>query len=141
MYVMEDFRPRLNSGISWLNEEWFSETLTRRQYGYVARPKYQKWLLKVLDGILPFLDAKDKCFTRFLSEVPVLDQEVMERVKKLARDPERVNLAVSSLQYVPVAINVTSNRTARLLITMQLPCSTEASRPRAVPRRSGRHVS
>ena len=103
MYVMENFRQRINTAISWLNEEWYNDQMQARLLPDGARAQYPKWMLKVLEGILPFLDAKDKVFTRFLSEVPSISREVVERVKKLARDPERVALAVNSLQCVPPA--------------------------------------
>lgn len=56
--------------------------------------------MKVLDVILPYLDAKDKLLIRFLSEIPAIDEAILVRVKGLARDPERVTLAVNALQYV-----------------------------------------
>ena len=57
-------------------------------------------MLKVLDGIVPYLDAKDKHLIRFLSEIPEVNAKVLGRVKGLARDPERVQLAVNSILYV-----------------------------------------
>ena len=65
-----------------------------------APAQYDLWVIKVLDGMLPYLDAKDKVFTRFLSEIPQVDAAVLERVKGLARDPERVPLAVKTLHYL-----------------------------------------
>ena len=52
-----------------------------------------------MDFIIPYLDAKDKLLIRFLSEIPAVDEPILERVKGLARDPERVVLAVSAIQY------------------------------------------
>ncbi|KAI9681165.1 MAG: hypothetical protein M1817_002447 [Caeruleum heppii] len=99
MHIIEDFRNRINAAISWLNEEWYDDRLRERS-GSHAPSQYEKWALKLLDGIMPYLDAKDKVFTRFLSEIPAIDEKVLERVKGLARDPERVNLAVTSLHYL-----------------------------------------
>lgn len=102
-FIIEDFRSRISIAISWLNEEWFNDRIqTQSQNGEKARkrpPKlhYEKWMLKVLDSILPFLDAKDKVLIRFLSEIPALDEKVVDRVKGLARDPERVTLAANAL--------------------------------------------
>ena len=104
-YIIEDFRVRINIAISWLNEEWFSDRMQMMSWEqqkqkrlHPPKQHYERWLLKVLDGIVPYLDAKDKVLIRFLSEVPGLDEKVLERVKGLARDPERVTLAVSALQ-------------------------------------------
>ena len=102
-FVIEDFRTRISIAISWLNEEWFNDRIQaeslEKQQDSRHRPKqnYEKWMLKVLDSIVPFLDAKDKVLIRFLSEIPSIDERVLERVKGLARDPDRVTLAVNAI--------------------------------------------
>lgn len=102
-FIIEDFRSRISIAISWLNEEWFNDRIQLQAHESQKRrerpPKqnYEKWMLKVLDSILPFLDAKDKVLIRFLSEIPALDEKVVHRVKGLARDPERVTLAANAL--------------------------------------------
>jgi symplekin len=40
--------------------------------------------------------------TRFLSEIPGLNANVLERVKSLCRDPAMVNLALTSLLYLVI---------------------------------------
>jgi len=110
-YIIEDFRARMAIAISWLNEEWYNDRLQAQATAAQARrgeskpssrrPKqqqYDKWVLKVLDGILPYLDPKDKVLIRFLSEIPAVDHKILERVKSLAKDPERVSLAVNAIQ-------------------------------------------
>ena len=106
-YIIEDFRVRIQIAISWLNEEWYNDRTKAlsihggRQDGDLSpsTPRnYEKWVLKILDGIVPYLDAKDKVLIRFLSEIPGVDEQVLERVKGLARDPERVALAVNAIQ-------------------------------------------
>ena len=104
-FIIEDFRSRIPIAIAWLNEEWYNDRIQKQnseqQNDGVTLPKpkqhYEKWMLKVLDGIVPYLDAKDKHLIRFLSEIPELNANVLDRVKGLARDPERVQLAVNSL--------------------------------------------
>ncbi|KAL8842699.1 MAG: hypothetical protein Q9170_000355 [Blastenia crenularia] len=105
-FIIEDFRVRISIAISWLNEEWFNDRI-QAQNREGQKPKkrppqehYEKWMLKVLDSILPFLDAKDKVLIRFLSEIPALDEKVVDRVKGLAKDPERVTLAANALYYL-----------------------------------------
>ena len=105
-YIIEDFRVRIPIAISWLNEEWYNDRIQAlsvdgmEQNGASAsaQQNYEKWVLKVLDGIVPYLDAKDKVLIRFLSEIPSVNELVLERVKGLARDPERVALAVNAIQ-------------------------------------------
>ena len=107
-FIREDFRSRIPIAIAWLNEEWFNDRIQaqfneqRNEIKPSQSPKrhYEKWMLRVLDGIVPYLDAKDKVLIRFLSEIPELSDNALERVKGLARDPERVSLAVNTLLYV-----------------------------------------
>ncbi|KAL8912559.1 MAG: hypothetical protein Q9172_007484 [Xanthocarpia lactea] len=105
-FIIEDFRARIPIAISWLNEEWFNDRIqSQSRDGQNASKRasktyYEKWMLKILDSILPFLDAKDKVLIRFLSEIPALDEKVLDRVKSLAKDPERVTLAVNALYYL-----------------------------------------
>ena len=109
-YILEDFRARVNVGIMWLNEEWYND---RIQMKFAASQRteddetsvplhYDHWVLRLLDGILPYLDSRDtKIFIRFLSEIPEVTIPITQRVASLAKDPERVNLCVHSLQFVP----------------------------------------
>jgi symplekin len=105
-YIVEDFRSRINVGISWMNEEWYNDQIQLR---YASMHKnddilvplhYDCWVLRLLDGFLPYLDARDKVLIRFVSEIPKLTIPIVERVKSLARDPERVNLSVQALLYL-----------------------------------------
>ncbi|KAF9894242.1 hypothetical protein FE257_007744 [Aspergillus nanangensis] len=109
-YILEDFRGRVNVGITWLNEEWYND---RIQMQFVASLRteddeeasvslhYDHWALKLLDGFLPYLDSRDtKIFIRFLSEIPDVTIPITKRVASLAKDPERVNLCVQSLLYL-----------------------------------------
>ncbi|KAJ5082043.1 hypothetical protein N7532_011086 [Penicillium argentinense] len=110
-FILEDFRGRLNMGITWLNEEYYND---RVQMKAVSRQHeddedsqphvplhYDKWVLRLLDGFLPYLDSKDtKVLVRFLSEIPDIVPEVTQRVASLAKDPERVNLCVQALMYL-----------------------------------------
>ena len=99
LYVLEDFRKRIDIAVAWLCEEWYNDKI-QTKLGQNAVLHYEKWVLRVLDGIVPYLDARDKVLTRFLSEIPGLSVEVLERVKGLCRDPAMVNLALTSLLYL-----------------------------------------
>ncbi|KAL1990287.1 hypothetical protein VTN49DRAFT_6126 [Thermomyces lanuginosus] len=112
-YILEDFRPRINVGISWMNEEWYND---RVQLKFAAQRRkenpdqngddvgvplhYDRWVIRLLDGILPYLDARDKVLIRFVSEIPEITREIVARVQGLARDPERVGLCVQALLYL-----------------------------------------
>lgn len=100
-YVVEDFRKRTDIAVAWLCEEWYNDRILSNS-GRSSSLHYEKWVLRVLDGIIPYLDARDKFLTRFLGEVPGLNPEILERVKGLCRDPAKVNLAITSLLYLVV---------------------------------------
>ena len=99
LYVLEDFRKRIDIAVAWLCEEWYNDKV-QMKLGEDAILHYEKWVIKVLDGIVPYLDARDKVLTRFLSEIPGLSIDVLARVKSLCRDPAMVNLALTSLLYL-----------------------------------------
>jgi len=96
-YVLDDFRRRIDVAISWLNEEWYNDQVQART-GSLRLQHYDRLALQVLDAMVPYLDAKDKVLIRFLSEIPAINHGILERVKKLAKDPERVSLACNALQ-------------------------------------------
>lgn len=100
LYIIEDFRRRIGVAIAWLNEEWYNDRLLRQtspEAEYVPE-NYEKWVLKVLDGIMPFVESNDRnLLIRFLSEVPALNEDLLQRVVRLAKDPERVQLVVMTL--------------------------------------------
>lgn len=111
-YILEDFRTRVAIGVTWLNEEWYNDriqmkfTASQQRSGEDEVPPvvplhYDRWVLRLLDGLLPYLDSRDtKIFIRFLSEIPEVTIPITQRVASLAKDPERVNLCVQSLLYV-----------------------------------------
>ena len=95
VYVLGDFRANIDTAISWLTEEWYADKLhTGTAY------TYQKWALRILDGIAPYVAPKDKQIIVLLSEIPEVTLKMLEWVQKLARDPERAALAVRVLQYL-----------------------------------------
>jgi symplekin len=131
-YILEDFRGRLSIGITWLNEEWYNDHVQTEfslsQHGPDADERlvpfhYEHWALRLLDGILPYLDARDtKLFIRFLSEIPEVTASTTQRVASLAKDPERVNLCVQALLYVLVTF-LASRKGPPLTVSDTLSCS------------------
>lgn len=103
-YVMGDFRRRIDHAVSWLNEEWYSEQGIRRtgsNGGGLDRPgNYERWTLRLIDGILPYLTPQDKVLTRFFSELPELTPPMLARVKQMCRDPSVTSLALTTLLYL-----------------------------------------
>ncbi|GLI80615.1 hypothetical protein PoHVEF18_008970 [Penicillium ochrochloron] len=109
-YILEDFRARLKIGITWLNEEWYSDRVRMKAANSERGDEdeeptvalfYDTWVLRLLDGLLPYLDSRDiKVLVRFLSEIPEVTIAITQRVASLAKDPERVNLTVQALMYL-----------------------------------------
>lgn len=99
MYVLEDFRKRIDVAVTWLCEEWYNDQIQLKMNPQ-AEQHYEKWALKVLNGIVNFLDARDKILTRFLSEIPALTVELLQMVKDLCRNPVTINLSLTSLLYL-----------------------------------------
>ncbi|PNS18551.1 hypothetical protein CAC42_5090 [Sphaceloma murrayae] len=104
VYIIDDFRTRIGTAITWLNEEWYASRIASQQStldtSVSPLPQYGQWLHRILDGFLPFLDAKDRLLIRFLSEIPELDDGVVRKVVRLAADPDRVGLVVQALYYL-----------------------------------------
>ncbi|EEU48650.1 uncharacterized protein NECHADRAFT_31391 [Fusarium vanettenii 77-13-4] len=98
-YVMEDFRKHIDVAVSWLCEEWYNDKLQQKSGGDRAL-HYEKCCLRLIDGFLPYLNAQDKVLTRFLSEIPELNRNILSRVKHMCRDPSIVQLALTSLLYL-----------------------------------------
>jgi symplekin len=106
-YILEDFRARLKIGITWLNEEWYNDRVRMKAANSERGDEdeeptvalfYDTWVLRLLDGLLPYLDSRDiKVLVRFLSEIPEVTIAITQRVASLAKDPERVNLTVQAL--------------------------------------------
>ncbi|KAI5301104.1 hypothetical protein KEM56_001962, partial [Ascosphaera pollenicola] len=114
-YVLEDFRGRIGIAIGWMNEEWYADKVggnailknTEQNDGQSDgdpphQPNhYATWAVKMLEGFLPYLDAKDlKVLIRYLSEIPELNDQLIAKVKSLANDPERVALCVRAFHYL-----------------------------------------
>jgi symplekin len=99
-YIMADFRDRTDVAAAWLNEEWYNDKVMA-EYDKNRDPQYLKWMMKVMDGIFPFLEGKDRLIIRLLSEIPEINHELLQKVKMLCLDPDRASLGIQILQFVP----------------------------------------
>lgn len=105
MYILEDFRSRLNIAISWLTEEWYADKTRARTSTNPDDdddlPNYTIQSTRLFDRLAQYLDARDKnLLIRFLSEIPSITRGILESVKTLARDPERVSMSTLAMQYL-----------------------------------------
>ena len=104
-YIVDDFRHRIDTAIAWLNEEWYNDRVRQlgsKENGMVStdsplKGNYERCVLKILDAIIPYLDANDKILVRFLGEIPEVSETVLARIKAMANDPDRVVLTVKAI--------------------------------------------
>jgi symplekin len=115
-YIISDWKKRIDVATLWLNEEWYNDTVLAQSKEIhtngtangdtftsvlnTPNGNYQRCALRLIDGILPYIEHTDKIILRFLSEVPALNYEMLIRLKKMAEDPERIDLACSALHYL-----------------------------------------
>jgi symplekin len=114
-YIMYDWKKRIDVAISWLNEEWYNDMILAQTTkdpmtngtanGHTVSPdspqgNYHRCALRLIDGILPYIEHTDKILLRFLSEIPTIDYDILVRLKKMAEDPERIDLACNALHYL-----------------------------------------
>ncbi|PWW79228.1 hypothetical protein C7212DRAFT_288366 [Tuber magnatum] len=98
-FIIEDFRGRMDIAISWLNEEWYNDRIMAKAQPS-RQPQYKIWMMKVMDGIFPFLEGKDRMFMRLLSEIPEITVELLQKVKMLCLDPDRAVLGIQMLHFL-----------------------------------------
>jgi symplekin len=99
-YIFDDFRKRIDIAVQWLCEEWYNDQIRMKMGGeYVLH--YEKWALRVLDGIVPYLDGTDRTLLiKFLGEIPGLTTQILERIKGLCVNPSTVTMALQSMYYM-----------------------------------------
>lgn len=100
-WIMADWRKRLDIATDWMHAEWHVETFAK-QDGLCDNPlKYcYKWETKLLDAMIPYVDGKDKCIIRYFAEIMLLDAPLLDRIRKIAEDPDRAGLAVLICVYL-----------------------------------------
>ncbi|KAK9473043.1 uncharacterized protein V1510DRAFT_377327 [Dipodascopsis tothii] len=101
-YIMASFRERIDIAVIWLNEEWYNYRLHVRTHpdDRLEDSQYAVWASRMLDSVIPFLDAKDRIFIRFLSDLPELTAAMIQKLKTLCLDPDRAKLGFLALQYL-----------------------------------------
>lgn len=83
----------MDLSILWLFEEFQQDTILNGEVNY------NKWCEKILDALrdgfqlgeesVSGLDPKDRSFTRFLVEIPVLGTPSLQRIDEYCRDSKR----------------------------------------------------
>lgn len=97
-FVMEDFRTRIDLGILWLYQEYVKEECQQKGSTKHSKSQYAMCLKKILKGMKECLEPRDKLFTKFLLEAPVLSDGVRKIIKDYCMDPARLMVRFSSLR-------------------------------------------
>lgn len=99
-HVMEDFRGRMDLCTAWLTEEWYNQQTWSSNSCPSDGSRYETLTMRVLEGIFPFIESKDRLLMRFLSDLPDLTERMIAKLKVLCLDPDRSALGYTTLQYL-----------------------------------------
>lgn len=96
LWIMEDWRRRLEIAIAWMQAEWTAENFETPEDG-IKNPEINCYALqcKLLDAIMPYVDGKDTKIIQFFAGIVLVDAPFLDRVRKMAEDPDRATLAVN----------------------------------------------
>jgi symplekin len=105
LYILHNWTQRMDIATAWLTEEWYNDLMCQQEFanegkkGGISPPShFKKWAHRFLDELSAFISHEHQnLLIRFVSEVPGLDSDLVNKVKRLALDPERVTMTVKAL--------------------------------------------
>ncbi|KAF2674204.1 hypothetical protein BT63DRAFT_449199 [Microthyrium microscopicum] len=107
-YILHNWTLRMDIATAWLTEEWYNDLMCKQEFdkesdgGRKPPPMhFKKWSHRFLDELSAFISHEHQnLLIRFVSEVPGLDSDLINKVKRLALDPERIGMTVKVLYYL-----------------------------------------
>lgn len=109
-YILDDWHARLPLAVTWLTEEWYADRIaavglsngaTATTQADASTPTYELWAQRLLEYILPRIDATDhKHLVRTVSELPCISRSMLRQMKVLFRDPATLKIGNMALQYL-----------------------------------------
>lgn len=109
-YILDDWHARLPLAVTWLTEEWYADRIaavglsngtTATTKDDVSTPNYDLWVQRLLEYILPRIDATDhKHLVRTASELPSISRSMLRQMKVLFRDPATLKIGNMAFQYL-----------------------------------------
>ncbi|KAH9479566.1 Symplekin [Psilocybe cubensis] len=99
-YIMTDFPARVRLATTWMNEEWYNDQI-RSMKNRSWRPNYDTWLNQIVVSYQTMLDGKDKTFARFLLDLPLVPNDVLDLLRDLCTDsssPDRMQVGFTTLR-------------------------------------------
>ncbi|KIK99799.1 hypothetical protein PAXRUDRAFT_822333 [Paxillus rubicundulus Ve08.2h10] len=135
-YIMADFPSRLRLATTWMNEEWYNDRI-RIGNDPNWRTNYDTWLNQIVSSYQTILeskadgkpDNKDKAFAKFLLDLPSVPTDVLDLLRDLSVDPEKMHVGFTSLR--EFVLERPSFRTEALRVLLDL-----TTHPESVTRRA-----
>jgi symplekin len=107
-YILNNWTQRMDVATAWLTEEWYNDMTCKQHFDEAAAAavegkgefvgNFSKWTHRFLDELSAFISHEHQnLLIRFVSEVPGLDADIINKIKRLALDPERVGMTIKSI--------------------------------------------
>lgn len=101
-YILNDWTHRMDIATTWLTEEWYNDlwcSQSSKQEGDALKRNFSIWAHRFLDELAVYISHEHtNLLIRFVSEVPGLDADLLNKIKRLALDPERIVMTVKAFQ-------------------------------------------
>ncbi|KAI9481366.1 MAG: hypothetical protein EXX96DRAFT_566437 [Benjaminiella poitrasii] len=102
-FIVENLGQRYELALEWLYEEYLIDKRNQRD-DTNYRPFYFVWFHKLLEKVIPTLDAKDRILTKLLLDAPELDARAIDMIKEnLENVPERFVPCISTLRNLVIS--------------------------------------
>lgn len=99
-YIMEDFSNRIRIATLWMNEEWYNDQIHANDPYW--QPNYETWVNQVISVFQTHLDGKDRTFSKFLLDLPLLPSDILALLRDMCVDPERMPVGFNTLKGIVV---------------------------------------
>jgi len=117
-FILTEWQRRISFAVTWFTEEYVSEKLTESNSSAntdgavkaigpsISLPptsNYKRWILRFLSDLSVYLGSGKqdlKFLVRFVSEIPLLDEDILKKVAQYADDPDRVSTVSAAVRYL-----------------------------------------
>jgi symplekin len=116
-FIISDWQRKIGFAVTWLTEEYVAEkfkdyasTSNGSETDGAVKPislpntsNYKRWILRFLSDMSVYLGSGKqdlKFLVRFVSEIPLLDEDILKKVAQYADDPERVSTVSAAIRYL-----------------------------------------
>lgn len=96
-YIVSNFPARERLAVTWMNEEWYNDKIKGAKYPDWY-PAYPLWVQKLVTAYEPMIDTKDRTFSRFLLDIPLVPPETLKLLRDLCVEPDRMQVGFTTLR-------------------------------------------